>query len=237
MHDRLKNLALIPARGDSKRLPGKNWRVLGDKPLVSHTIESAIESNCFDKIILSTDNDKIAEIGKKYPDITIDSRSDELASDTATVREVALDLMKRYEESGESYDTLTLLLPTALFRKSQDLINGFSLLTLNEDIDTVISVTPYDFPPQKGVVVDSDGTVCPVWPDSPLISGKTRTQDQQYIYHENGIFFICRWKSFIKNKSYYIGKTKAYIIQDTVDVDTESDFRYAQFLIDTEKHL
>lgn len=237
MHDRLKHLALIPAREGSKRLPGKNWKILGNKPLISYAIESAVESRCFDKIVISTDSREIKDICSRYSEISTDLRPADLASDSATIRDVALELMERHEKLKEVFDTITLLLPTALFRNPQDVKNGLSLLTSETDLNTVISVSPYDFPPQKGVLMDPDGTVHPVWPDSPLISGKTRTQDQEKIYHENGIFFICRWKSFFKNKSFYIGKTKAYIVQDTVDIDTEDDFRYAQLLIDAKRHL
>lgn len=233
MSDRLKKLALIPARGGSKRLPGKNVRLLGSKPLVSYTIESAIKSGCFEKIVLSTDSQEIRRIGESYKKVVVDERPEELATDSATIRQVALDLMERYEEAGEVYDVMTVLVPTCPFRNAADIENGLKLLL--PDIDSVISVSPYTFPPQKGVIVDSNNLLHPVWPNSPLFSGQTRTQDQFPIYHENGVFFTCRWSSLLKNRSYYIGKVNAYIMMNKmcVDVDDENDFEYAQFLIDS----
>lgn len=230
----MKKLALIPARGGSKRLPGKNYKILGDKPLVAYPIEAAINSGCFDKIVLSTDSDEIAEIGGKYPEVSVEKRDEELASDSATIRQVALDLMERYDINNEHYDIITIMLPTAPFVKSGDIVKGLDLISSEDDLSGVISITEFDFPPQKGSILSENNLLHPVWPNSPFFTGKTRTQDQYQIYHENGCFFICKWKSLLTNKSYYIGKVKAYVMPriQSVDIDNEIDFIYAQFLID-----
>ena len=179
----LKNLALIPARGGSKRLPGKNIRVLGGRPLVSHTIEAAINCKCFDKIVLSTDSKEIVEVGTRYNEVVIDRRPQELATDSATVCEVALELLERYEKANKGYGLITILLPTCPFRNLSDIVKGFDCLS--SDVDSVISVSQYDFPPQKGLILDSNELLHPVWPNSPLFRGKTRSQDQFPVYHEN----------------------------------------------------
>lgn len=230
----MKKLALIPARGGSKRLPGKNRRLLGGKPLVAYPIEAATRSGCFDKIVVSTDSDQIAEIANKYSGVVVDERPEELATDTATIRDVALELMQRYETNSEPYDVIAIMLPTAPFVASKDIRRGMKFLSDNEDVNSVISVMEYDFPPQKGSIIDPNGLLHPVWPNSPFYTGNTRTQDQFPVYHENGCFFICRWKNLIRDKSYYIGKVKAYTMpkKGYVDIDTEIDFMYAQFLIE-----
>jgi len=234
----MKNLALIPARGGSKRLPGKNMRLLAGRPLVGHTLDAAVRCGLFDRIVLSTDSDEIMGVGRAYPEVVIERRPEGLATDTATVHEVAARLMRDYEARGEVYDTINLLLPTCPLRRGRDMAKGLDLLAGEPDVDFVVSVTRYDFPPQKGVMLHADGTAWPAWPNSPLLDGRTRTQDQRPLYHENGAFFICRWSSLARHVHIYRGRVKALVTSAVpdVDIDEEQDLDWAEYVMSGADH-
>src|SRR3989344_2553288 len=160
-------LGFIPARGGSTRLPRKNIINLGGKPLVAHTIEAAIKSGCFKKIVLSTDDEKIIKVGKRYPSLYIDKRPKHLASNTATALETICEYIDR-QDLGE-FNSIALMLPTCPFRTVKDIVNGFSLLTRN--IDSVISVTDYNFPYEMSLDGDRNNEMKPFFNPSPLTSG------------------------------------------------------------------
>jgi len=226
----MKKLAIIPARGGSKRLKKKNVLPLGGKPLVAYTIEAAQKSNIFDKILLSTDDTEIANVGHSLG-IEVYKRSDEYASDTATVLEALLELMETLEKKGEKYDIICQMLATCPFRKPEHIKEGMELL--DKETDSVVSITTYDFPLPKSLKKNGD-FITPAWPNSPFLTGKTRTQDQEIFYHDNGAFFISWWDSMIKHRNFFKGTIKGYIMHplNTVDIDNELDLAKAQMLID-----
>jgi CMP-N-acetylneuraminic acid synthetase len=226
----MKALAVIPARGGSKRLPRKNLKMLGDKPLVAHTLAAAQESGCFADILLSSDDDEILSQAAGYPDVHPLPRPERLSGDHVT----ALELVCEIIDSGcrsENYDVIALLLPTAPFRTAAHVRAGFKLLT--DDVDGVVSLTTYEFPPQLSVRLD-DGIISPVFDPCPLITGNTRSQDQQPIYRPNGGFYIQWMKKFVGNRNFWKGKVRGYSMgrEDSADIDTEQDLRYAQHLME-----
>lgn len=226
----MKALGIVPARGGSKRLPGKNTRFLGDKPLVCHTLDAAVESNCFDKIILSSDDKTILSFASDYENVDGVRRSDDLSRDRSTALEVVLSIVAR-EEVHKNYDVVGLLLPTAPFRRPEHIRDGFDLL--DDSVDGVISLTQYEFPPQLSVYLKR-GIIEPVFEPCPLITGNTRSQDQEVIYRPNGAFYIQWIKKFLINKNFWKGKVRGYVMNriDSVDIDDSTDLAYAQFLLD-----
>lgn len=226
------SLAIIPARGGSKRLPGKNLAELCGKPLIGYTIEAAINSGCFNRILLSSDDDNILAIGEKYHEVTPEKRDDRLATDQATVLELTLEISRRSELSSE-FDIISLLLPTCPFREAWHIRKGFDLL--NRDVDGVVSLTKYDFPPKLSVSVDElNGLIKPVFSPSPLITGRTRTQDQESIYRPNGAFYLQWWQSFLENRNFFKGNIRGYVMTrlSSVDIDDATDLEYARFLLE-----
>ncbi|MEA2112488.1 MAG: acylneuraminate cytidylyltransferase family protein [Patescibacteria group bacterium] len=225
----MKKLAIIPARGGSKRLKNKNRLLLSGKPLVVYTIESAIKSKLFDKIILSTDDEKIAKIGKDLG-ISIYYRPKKYASDTATVIQALVELMETFEKNGEKYDVVCQMLPTCPFRDFEDIKKGIQLL--DKKTDSVISISTYNFPLPKSLSKKGD-FIKPYWPNSPFLTGKTRTQDQQIFYHDNGAFYISWWESIKKYKTFYKGEIKGYEINHlkTIDIDNKLDFEMAEIIL------
>lgn len=223
-----KTIALVPARKGSKGLPGKNCKLLNGKPLIEYTIEEAITSNCFDEIILSTDDDKIVQIGKQYSQIRIEHRKSELAKDDSTVTEVLYDMLQR---KGRNYDIYAILLPTQPFRSSEDIKTCLGYLKIG--LDAVISISMYKVSPQFAITLSHDNLVIFEKKDSPLLSGKTKRQQQAPFYHHNGAIFLGWIESFLKHKSLFKEKVKAYIMpwERSIDIDDAYDFRIAESLM------
>lgn len=224
-------LAIIPARGGSKRLPLKNIRPLGDKPLVEHTLLAAQESGCFQDILLSSDSPEILSTAENYTQVSPLHRPEHLAGDHVTALELVCEIISD-PSIRNKYDIITLLLPTCPFRTAQHIRAGFDLLT--KDVDGVISLTTYEFPPQLSVTLKNNNIIQPFFKHSPLITGNTRSQDQKTIYRPNGGFYIQWICSFEKNKNFWKGNICGYVMDrlDSVDIDSEQDLQYAQFLLD-----
>lgn len=225
----MKNLAIIPARGGSKRLPRKNVLPVAGKPLVCHSIEAAIKSNCFSKIIVSSEDNEILKIASSYGGIVVpDKRPENLAGDFAKAREVVWEIIDRTENDGV-FDTVTLMLPTAPHRKKEDIISAFKLM--DTTVDGVISMEKYDMTPMMGATVE-EGLICPLFKDSPLLTGNTRSQDHKPIYRPNGVLYINWWSSLKTNRIFFKGKVRALIMDSGVDIDTKEDLLYLEFLVE-----
>lgn len=221
-------LAIIPARGGSKRLPRKNLLPLGDKPLVCHTLEAVAKSGCFARAILSSDDPEILRQADNYPGIDAIARPPELSGDFVTALSLVNALLSVPENC--QFDFVCLLLPTAPFRTAEHIRQGFALLS--DEWDGVISLTAFDFSPFLGVSLCED-QITPLQNPSPLLGGNTRTQDQQAAYKPNGGFYIQRTAAFLKNRNFWAGKVRGYIMsrQDSIDIDEQIDLDYANFLI------
>lgn len=227
----MKNLAIIPARGGSKRLENKNLRKLGGKPLVAHTLEAASESGHYTKILLSSDDEDILSVADDYDEVTPDRRPEELATDKAKARDVVQELVSRDEHS--SYDTVSLLLPTAPFRTSTDIKAAFELL--NDDCDSVVSITDYNFNPKMSMRVDDEDYVDPVFNPSPLVTGHTRSQDQEKLFRPNGGIYL-GWLDFFQEQgNFFKGTVRAHHMPPTIDIDTPLDLKYARLLVHENK--
>ena len=228
----MKGLAIIPARGGSKRLPRKNLKMLGGKPLVQHTLDAALDSKVFSKIILTSDDDEILEVGRSVNGITPEKRDPEHAKDTAKALDLVVSMVNRNEIKNE-FDFVALLLPTCPFRDAEDIKAGFKLLT--PDFDGVVCITEMADPIQLSVGLDEDSNqIDPnvILDPSPLITGNTRYQDFQKYYRANGGFYRSWTKSFLKNQNYFKGRVKGHVMDQRkmVDIDYESDFKLAEFI-------
>lgn len=225
-----QSIAIIPARGGSKRLSKKNLQPLNGKPLVGYTLKAAIQSNCFDKILLSSDSEEILELGQRYQKITSEPRPERLSGDRVTALELVCEIVDR-PDVKKSYNVVALLLPTCPFRKAEHIRAGFE--QLDETVDGVVSLTEYEFPPQLSVTVQDDQSIKPVFEPCPLITGNTRSQDQEIIYRPNGGFYIAWMKSFQVNRNFWKGKVRGYPMPRlaSVDIDDQNDLNYAQFLL------
>jgi CMP-N-acetylneuraminic acid synthetase len=227
----LKSLAVIPARGGSKRFRKKNIAKLNGKPLICYTIESAIQSQCFDQIIFSSDDDEILNEAKNYSEITIEKRSEKLSGDKVKVIELIIQILGR-QDLKDKFDTITLLLPTCPLRRASDIKQGFKLL--NKKIDSVVSVTEFEFPIKMSLELkNNSNTLKYIFDPSPLVTGNTRSQDHKPIFRPNGAFYISWWNKLQKNENYFKGKVKGHAMprEHSVDIDNQTDLLYAEILL------
>jgi N-acylneuraminate cytidylyltransferase/CMP-N,N'-diacetyllegionaminic acid synthase len=219
-------LAIIPARGGSKRLPNKNILPLAGKPMLLWTVESAIQSKYLDEIILSTDSDDIIKVVKNYKIKTI-KRPIELASDTAKTVDVVKHVI---ENIDKKYDFIVLLQPTSPLRTSSHIDEAIEqLIKLNAD--AIISVTEVDHSPLW----------CNILPKSLSMENfisedvkHKRSQDLPKFYRLNGAIYICKTKKLIEENTFFLKKNVyAYIMdkKSSIDIDEELDFKLAEIIL------
>lgn len=222
-----KPLCIIPARGGSKRFLRKNIALLQGKPLLAYAMEAAIKSNVFDLVCVSSDDDEILEIASKYEGVEALRRPDELASDTAQVKDVCQYLLKYFAEQGRSYSEFAVLLPTNPFRTAKDIQGAYDLLK-QKDANYVMSLTPYSHPPQRAVWAP-DGYIKPYYG----IDQMKQTQLLDEVYRHDGNIIFARSEAFIKENEFYGTKAVPFFVRpgNTVDIDSPLDLEWAEFLL------
>lgn len=219
-------LAVILARGGSKRLPRKNVLDLAGKPLVVWSIESGLQSNYIDKVIVSSDDDKILTIAQKYGSEII-RRPEELANDTAT----SFDAITHTIENTEKYDYVVLLQPTSPLRTAEQVDEAIALLQ-EKEADAVISVCEMDHSPLWSNTLPEDGSMKDFLRDEIK---NQRSQDLEKYYRLNGAIYICDTNRLLEEKSFLLGENIfAYKMdrESSVDIDEALDFSLAELLID-----
>lgn len=222
-------IAIIPARGGSKRLPGKNIKLLGGKPLIAWTIEAAIKSNIFDHIFVSTDSEEIASVSRDYGAKVPFLRPAELSSDTATTNDVVTHLISWFEkEYSQEVSNIAILQPTSPLRNAQHIQEAFKVMEMKR-AKAVVSVCelehPIQFCNQLGVDGSMDGFI--------ELGDMKRTQDLDPIYRLNGaIYFLSREYANRLSELYSEG-TYSYImgLKSSIDIDVDLDFKLADFFI------
>lgn len=230
--DKKKILAIIPARGGSKRVPGKNVRLLVGKPLIVHTIESAMRSKVIDKVVVSTDDKEISRVSEKAGAQVI-KRPKKLAQDrspTHPVIEHAIDYLKKRE--GYKPDIIVLLQPTSPLRDHEDIDEALEIFLENE-CQSLVGVCEADHPIHWSLKIES----CYLKPFFSMKHLEIRRQDLPKSYMPNGAMFISRLESLIKHKSFYTPKTLSYVMpkEKSVDIDSEYDFKLAEEFLRYEK--
>ena len=222
----MKYLAIIPARGGSKRLPDKNILDLNGKPLIAWSIETAKKSKKIDDIVVTSDSDKILDIAKTYNIKTI-KRPDFLASDTATT----FDAIKHTIESlKEKFEYIVLLQPTSPLRNEKHIDEAIELLE-KKNADAVISVCEVDHSPLWSNTLPENLDMSNFIRDE--VKNK-RSQDLEKYYRLNGAIYICKTDRLLEEKTFFIkDNIFAYVMdkRDSVDIDDAVDFKLAEILI------
>ncbi|MGF1691934.1 cytidylyltransferase domain-containing protein [Photobacterium kagoshimensis] len=223
-----KPIAIIPARGGSKRLPRKNVLPLAGKPLIAWTIEAALESGIFERVVVNTDDQEIAAIAIHYGAEVPYLRPAELASDTATTMAVLQHQLQYFVAKGEAYRDLVLLQPTSPLRTSQDICQAWALYCHNT-VESVVSVTEVEHPIQWTYKANDDLMLSPMFADS-----LKRSQDCEQHYRLNGAIYITSADNIL-NKECLIhpSANMGYIMpsQRSQDIDVELDFVIAQSIL------
>lgn len=224
-------LAIIPARGGSKRLPDKNILPLGGKPLIAWTIEAALYSGCFSKVIVSTDDHAIATTAREYGAEVPWLRPEELATDQATSYDMVRHAIETERDSGCNFNKVMLLQPTSPFRDSSD-IQAATKLFDEKNANSVISLTECEHSPYWTGEVNSALSM-----DSFIekMQGFTRrSQELPTSYRLNGAIYMYRVNELLEQASLFLkADTYAYIMERraSVDIDDAMDFNFAEFLV------
>ena len=229
MNNGKKILGIIPARGGSKGLPGKNILPLLGKPLILWTIEQAFLSRHLDKIIVSTEDEEIAEIAKKNGAEVPFIRPVELATDHAKGIDVVIHAIDWFETNKNYFDMFMLLQPTSPLRTSQDIDNAVGRLFLKK-AKGIVSVCEEEHPPLWTNVLPVDGCMKDFL--KPEILNKNR-QEIQVFYRINGAIYLAYCNYLKSQKSFFGKETYAYVMprERSIDIDTDIDFKFAEFLL------
>lgn len=217
-------IAIIPARGGSKRIPRKNIRKFHDKPIIAYTIEAALESQVFEEVMVSTDDAEIAEISKKYGANVPFFRSAELSNDMAMTVPVLIDALDRYEKLGIVYAFGCCLYPCAPFVTAARIKEGMDLLVYSK-ADSVVPVVKFSFPPQRSFVM-RDGKISMLYPEH----NNSRSQDLEPLYHDSGQFYCFKTASLIAENKMFCTNTVPLVLSEleVQDIDTEEDWKIAE---------
>jgi len=223
-------LAIIPARGGSKGVPGKNIKPLRNKPLIAYTIEAAQVAKSIDRAILSTDDEEIADVAQKFGVEIPFIRPAELAKDTSLAIDNYIYTVDRLNaESSKHYNDFIVLQPTSPFRTATDIDNAVELFR-KKNADSVISVCEASHPPMCAKKIDSS---CALKDYFNINIGNKNRQELEPSFMPNGAIFILKLSLLKSHYSYYSDKTYAYVMpsERSVDIDTFFDFEFAEFLM------
>ena len=220
----MSNVAIITARGGSKRIPRKNIRPFLGKPILAYAIDAALTSGLFSEVMVSTEDNEIAEIARQYGATVPFLRQPETADDFATTAAVLHEVLAEYEQRGQVFDYACCLYPTAPFVTPDLLKRAFATLT-EKQFDTVYPVQPFSFPIQRAVRLN-DQHVQWLQPEYAL----TRSQDLEPAYHDAGQFYFFRVSAFQQNNQLITGNSGSLIISELEahDIDTEADWQLAE---------
>ena len=218
-----KKLAIITARGGSKRIPGKNIKNFCGKPILCYSIEAAKDANIFDTIMVSTDDTEIARIAKDAGADIPFYRSPETSNDFASTDDVIMEVLRTYQAIGQEFDSFCCIYPTAPFLSGERLKSAMDLL---KEADSVMPVVPFSYPPQRGLLISPDGFVKRQFPQYAT----TRSQDLPKVYHDCGQFYACRTDAFLRSGTTDVERLFPLILTEleVQDIDTLEDWEMAE---------
>jgi CMP-N-acetylneuraminic acid synthetase len=227
----MRVLGIVPARGGSKGVPGKNLRLLGGKPLLAHTAEAALAARLLARVILTTDDERIAEAGRRHGLDVPFLRPAELATDTAPTLPVVQHAVRTLEEAGDRYDAVCLLQPTNPLRTTDDIDGCIRLLEASgaDAAVTVLAVPPEHnphwvyFPDAAGFLRLSTGEATPI----------PRRQELPPAFHREGSVYVTRRDVLMDRNSLYGARLAGYVMDGrrSVNIDTMEDFERAEALL------
>lgn len=221
----MKRIAIIPARGGSKRIPRKNVKEFLGMPIIAYSIIAALESNLFDEVMVSTDDDEIASVAKSYGANVPFLRSAETANDYATTADVINEVLERYSELGLEFEVVACIYATAPFVTSERLQEASKNLDKGE-FDSTFTCVEFSYPVLRGLVINSEGKICMKWPKYRT----SRSQDLQKFYHDAGQFYFAKTEAFRRANGFWGDNTAPLILSEmeVQDLDTPTDWQLAE---------
>ena len=221
----MRTLCIIPARGGSKRIPRKNIKLFMDKPIIAFSIETALKSEIFDEVMVSTDDEEIASVAARYGAKVPFMRSEKTANDFATTADVINEVLSNYRERGDEFDKCCCLYATAPFVSVKHLQEAYNAIN-NEEADACFTVVQYSYPIQRSLKVGHKGYVEMTFPEHL----KSRSQDLTPIYHDAGQFYFVKVPAFIQEQTLWCKHTVPLILSEmeVQDLDTQTDWQLAE---------
>jgi CMP-N-acetylneuraminic acid synthetase len=223
-----RRLAIIPARGGSKRLPRKNLLPFGGQPIIVHTIAAALASARFERILVSTDDSDIAAIAKTAG-AEIHRREEALATDDARVVDVCLDVLESEERARRSYDVFSCLYATAPLRTAEDIAAVVDLID-GTAVNFAMAVTAYPLPPHQALRMSNDNMLTPMWPD--LVDRRASSLDPLVV--DNGSTYAATVTAFRKHRTFYGPGLRGHLMprKRSIDIDDQTDYALACWYAD-----
>ena len=217
-------ICIITARGGSKRIPGKNKKLFLGKPIICYSIEAAISSGIFEEVMVSTDDEEIAEITKKAGAKVPFMRSMETSNDFATTDDVLMEVLAAYEKIGKTFEYTACIYPTAPFVTAEKLKNALQILIENK-ASGVMPVVSFSFPPQRGMIV-KNGKLQYCYPENAM----KRSQDLEVVFHDCGQFYFYQTDKYLACKGDLPDGYVPLIMPETQvqDIDNASDWELAE---------
>ncbi|MBQ7926857.1 MAG: pseudaminic acid cytidylyltransferase [Lachnospiraceae bacterium] len=220
----MKMLAIITARGGSKRIPRKNIKEFCGKPILAYSIEAALGTGLFDTVMVSTEDEEIAQVAREYGAQVPFYRSAATADDFATTNDVLLEVLEEYEKRGEHFDMACCIYPTAPFITADKIKSAVEKLQAS-DADTLIPVVAFSYPPQRAMI-EMEGRLVFEYPQYL----DSRSQDLTPHYHDAGQFYVFRTEAFRKNKKLMVGNIIPFALseKEVQDIDNQTDWELAE---------
>ena len=218
-------VCIIPARGGSKRIPRKNVRSFRGRPILEWSVCAALNTGLFDRVMVSTDDEEIADVARAAGAEVPFLRSSKASDDYATTSEVLLEVLGRYSRSGDQFTLGCCLYPTAPFVTAQDLESGFDIL-IGGGFSAVMPVAAYSYPIWRSLKRDGSGRVVLNWPENL----NSRSQDLPPAYHDAGQWYWFRTVDFLRDSVLMGPNTGSVVLSDlrVQDIDTEEDWQIAE---------
>ena len=219
-------IAIIPARGGSKRIPRKNVRPFCGKPMIAWSIDAARQSGLFDAVVVSTDDEEVAAVAESFGAEAPFRRPFDLSDDHTPTMPVIAHAIRWWEENRCAVECCCCVYATAPFLKPEFLCKGLDILQKKPDADFVFSVTSYAFPIFRALQIAESGRVQMLWPENEM----KRSQDLPEAWHDAGQFYWGRQDAFLAGKSFFGGNSypvplPRYMVQD---IDTPEDWERAE---------
>lgn len=218
------NIAIITARGGSKRIPRKNIKDFLGEPIICYSIKAALESKCFEVVMVSTDDEEIANISINHGAEVPFMRSAETSGDYATTEDVIKEVITEYKKRGRTFDSICCIYPTAPFVTGERLQESMDLLW-SSNIDSVIPVVKFSYPPQRSFVIQNNKLVMKYAEHLT-----TRSQDLESWYHDCGQYYCIKTQSFLEHNEILTTNTVPFVLteMEVQDIDTEEDWKLAE---------
>lgn len=219
------NIAIITARGGSKRIPRKNIKDFLGNPIISYSIQVAVESKLFNEVIVSTDDDEIAGIAKQFGATVPFVRSAKNADDFATTADVLLEVISDLENNNQHYANACCIYPTSPLLQIETLKKSYDLL-IRENYNSVFPIVKFGYPIQRCLQIDNVNKVSMKWEENL----NKRSQDLQPLYHDAGMFYWLNIEAFKKEKKLFTSNSGAIVLDETQvqDIDNLTDWKMAE---------